>query len=98
MSRDVTYSLLDIEGPRASRWKLVAGYTRFESGVKSPRMPQRDGDCYARTTTAIDHPHRPPTQDAGASEAARDHDPKACAPLQMHQHLALAVGEGDRWR
>jgi protease PrsW len=28
---------------RASWWKLVAGYTRFESGVKSPRMPQRDG-------------------------------------------------------
>jgi putative transposase len=27
-------------GTRASRGKLVAGYTRFESGVKSPRMPQ----------------------------------------------------------
>jgi hypothetical protein len=67
-------------GARASRWKLVAGYTRLESGVKSPRMPQRDGDRYARTTTAIDHPHRPPTQDAGASEAARNHYPKARAP------------------
>jgi hypothetical protein len=32
------------------------------------------------------------------ASTAREPLGSGCAPPQMHQHLALAVGEGDRWR